>query len=230
MLRIESRRGDGAEAPGGRLLAVFPVDVEEIVGRRLIGRRRASAAAAQPCSERRPNAFDPFGAEARDFFEAAVMGGELEFLQRFDAEIVVDALGQSLADGAHRSKERLGIDLAFQALEHAQAARLQQFLDGTGQRGADSRDVHQAFKARARQELCGRLKVPPHVVGSAPVGIHAILVCSLFFEQFGDVFQRGRDLFVGRCGHGSVIRQRVRGYALAATPRPARIPRGQHGV
>ncbi len=141
-IEVARRRAGREWSEEGKLTGVNPEEhVHAGRGGWLVGRGHEPSSAAgrarEPDVEQIPQRLRSAPAEARQALEPAVVGRELELLQRLDPELPVQARGQGLSDARQRGEQILRRDLAPQALEQRDAPAVTELGDQRGDALAD---------------------------------------------------------------------------------------------
>jgi hypothetical protein len=137
-----------------------------------------------------------------------VVRRQLELLERLDAELVVDARRQLLADPRHRREEVLGRDLAFEPLEkpHAQAVGVLRHQRSDAL--ADARKLLETWAALGFEDVDGREREAPQRLRRRTVRPDPVGSTVLGLEQVPDALEDVGDLVVpgSRRGHRPLAR------------------------
>jgi hypothetical protein len=209
VLGVETSRRDGSQRSRRRLLAVFAVDVEQLLDRRLfrIGRaahRGDRAHAPERIAEPGAPRGGAARAQAREALQPSVAGGDLERFERIDVQLFVDAAREAGTEPGHRLQQLLGIRVAAQPREQRPAAGGEHL----GHRGGDAethvRDRIQpahafGFVDRARGARQARDRLRRAAVGADPIGARALRPEQArgFQQALGDLPVLGRDREAG---------------------------------
>jgi hypothetical protein len=140
--RVEAPRCDLAQALGRGFAPVFGIDLEQ--QRDLRRRRRLDTSQRAPqgtpaehAAERRAQHGGAARADPGYLLEAAVVGRDLERLEGFHVQGVVDLVGQNRSDPRDRAEHLLGLQGAAQALELHPATTVDHLADRRGDRTAN---------------------------------------------------------------------------------------------
>jgi len=155
----------------------------------------------EPMRQRIANACETFGSEGEHLRETAVVGRGFQILERLDAEVVIDAIGQSAADTGNRGEKLCRIALAAQPLEHRQPAVLDDITNRAGDADADAGQRLQTFKTLLAENIGDRLRQAPDGSCRALIGAHAERIRALGGEQPRDFFEPPGDAFVQAARH-----------------------------
>jgi hypothetical protein len=137
--RVEAARRNARKPIGGGALAIFAIDVEQLADAWGDFGLRRQPYAAEAMGERIAHAGKAFGAESGDRFQTAVVRGRFEVGECFEAEFVMQSLGEDAPDARHRGEEGHGIRLPPQPIEHRQTAMDEQLANCARDAFADAR-------------------------------------------------------------------------------------------
>lgn len=209
--RIESARRYRRQLPDRRFLPIFPVDFEQQFDGRSVRRRQWRSrppdrtAPVEHGGERCANRLRPAAADARHFFEAAVLAGEFERFKGLDMQRVVDLAREIRADARYRLEQPFGISVATQPLQLSPPSGNQHFRDRRRNTATDARQRLEPLTPLLVEDVTDGLWELRDNVGRLAICAGAEAVCSLRQQQVCGVAQLHGDQLVVPAEAGPVL-------------------------
>jgi hypothetical protein len=122
--------------------------------------------------------------------------GRLQFLQRLDPQLVVEALGQDRADASDRGQQGDRVTLAPQPVQHRQPARGHELVDRARQALPDARQFFETFDSFGLDERRHRPRQMSQHQRGPPVGFDPVRVGFLLGQQARHFLQAACDLAI----------------------------------
>jgi hypothetical protein len=139
--------------------------------------------------------------EAGDGCEPAIVCGGFDVRQSFEAELLVQPVGQDSPDARHGCQERERIRFPAQPVEHRETAMCEHLANCTRNALTDAPNLFQARKSARPVDLVDRFDHRSNRFGRLEVGTDAKAIRSLIVKEVGCLFQPAGDLLVDRM-HG----------------------------
>jgi hypothetical protein len=180
---------------------VFSIDVQQLTDGRLVAGlaiRAWNPAASESRGQRIANSGQSFFTEARHGGESPIVRGRLEFFQRCDVQLLVNAFGQCSPDPRHRGEQNDRIAFSPEPIEHRKPACRHDEADRARQGRADGRKSIKTFQAFFMEDVDDTARQLSHRRRGVSVRLDAEGVGLLLFEQPGSLVKPVRHLNVHR--------------------------------
>jgi hypothetical protein len=156
--RIEASRSNLLKLASRGLLAILAVDVKKLRHARRVTWDHGQVDTSQPMSQRVPNSREALWAESRHRRESPIMSRCLEICEGFEAQFVVEPIGEHSANSRHWRQERYRVGFAAQAVQHRQSSVRHQLTNWASDAFAYVRQLLQTVKPSiSKYFIYGRL-------------------------------------------------------------------------
>ncbi len=195
---VEAPGGDLGERAVVRSLVVLAVDAQQFADGWVVraGGFDDAAEASEPDGKGIANAAQALRSDPTDACESTIVCRNLEFLQRPDPEIVMEALGEPRPDTGHRTQEGDGIARSSQSIQKREAPRQDDVTDTPRKVGSNGGERFQTLEATAAQDLIHRNNEATERGGRVAVGLNPERIRVLVLQERRHLIELGGNVAV----------------------------------